>query len=189
MSMADVSIAILTGGISRRFGSNKLIFEIEGERVVDRVYNKVRDLSPDVFFQGDSVDDVRDSRPDLVEGKGPLGGIYSALKNSRFERTIVLAGDLPCLDARILGELLKDVQAEVVVPRWRKGHNEPLCALYSKKLLPHIVHMIESGDWKISNLYERVPKIKWIDIDRLIESGRLDRNCFLNLNKRQDLSG
>ncbi|UCD91754.1 MAG: molybdenum cofactor guanylyltransferase [Methanobacteriota archaeon] len=187
--LADISIAILTGGKSRRFGSNKLVFEVDGKKLVHRVYDKVHDFSDDVFFQGNSVEDLQSSKDDIMEGKGPLGGIYSALKNSRYEKTIVLAGDLPHVDTRILDELSSKAGADLVVPRWRNGHREPLCALYSRALVLLIEQMLERGDMKISHLFDQVERIEWIDIDDLIESGRLDEDCFRNLNRQQDASG
>lgn len=189
MLLADVSVAILTGGKSKRFGSNKLVFEVDGRKLVHRVHDKVHDFSDDVFFQGNSVENLESSKDDVVEGRGPLGGVYSALKNSRFEKTIVLAGDLPHVDTRIFDELSRKADADLVVPRWRNGHREPLCALYSRALVPLIERMLQNGDMKISHLFDQVERIEWIDIDDLIESGRLDENCFRNLNRQQDLVG
>jgi molybdopterin-guanine dinucleotide biosynthesis protein A len=188
MLLAEVSIAILTGGKSKRFGSNKLLVEVGGKRLVNRIYDEVSKFSSDVFFQGNSVQDLEPSRPDVVAQKGALGGLYSALKNSGCDKTIVLAGDLPGLDPRILDELLKHTEADAVIPRWKNGHREPLCALYSRKLTPIIERMIEAGDMKISHLFEKVDRIEWVDIDELIESGCLDGDCFQNINRRQDLS-
>ncbi len=189
MLLAEISVAILTGGKSRRFGSNKLVFEVDGRKLVHRVYDKVHDFSDDVFFQGNSVENLESSKDDIMEGKGPLGGIYSALKNSRYEKTIVLAGDLPHVDPRILDELSMRANADLVVPRWRNGHREPLCALYSKALVLLIEQMFENGDMKISHLFDQVERVDWIDIDGLVESGEIDRSCFRNMNRREDLPG
>ncbi len=181
-----VSIAILTGGKSTRFGSNKLLFELEGKKLVNRVYDKVKEFSDDVFLQGSSIDGLA-HREDLVLNKSSLGGIYSALRNSKHNKTIVVAGDLPHIDTRMIQMLVDNAEYDAVVPRWREGHREPLCSLYSKSLLPQMEEMLAVGNLKISRIFEKAGMVKWIDIDGLIESGQLDEECFKNLNRREDL--
>ncbi len=184
--LSEVSIAILTGGKSTRFGSNKLLFELEGKKLAHRVYDKVKEFSDDVFLQGSSIDGLA-HREDLISGKSSLGGIYSALKNSKHDKTIVVAGDLPHIDTRMIQILVDNSNYGAVVPRWREGHREPLCALYSRSLLPHMEEMFAAGNLKISRVFEKAGMVKWIDIDGLIESGQLDEECFRNLNRREDL--
>ncbi|MCK4443065.1 MAG: molybdenum cofactor guanylyltransferase [Thermoplasmata archaeon] len=187
-ALNEVSIAILTGGKSTRFGSNKLLFELEGKKLVQRVYDKVKEFSDDVFLQGSSIDGLAHWE-DLVSDKSSLGGIYSALKNSKHEKTIVVAGDLPHIDTRMMSLLLENQEFDAVVPRWRSGHREPLCALYSKNLIPTIEEMFDANDLKISHVFGRAGRVKWIEVDALIESGGLSRECFKNLNVQEDLSG
>jgi molybdopterin-guanine dinucleotide biosynthesis protein A len=185
-ALSEVSIAILTGGKSTRFGSNKLLFELEGKKLVHRVYDKVKEFSDDVFLQGSSIDGLA-HREDLVLDRSSLGGIYSGLKNSRHEKTIVVAGDLPHIDARMIQMLVDNAIYDAVVPRWREGHREPLCALYSRNLIPHMEEMLAVRDLRISHVFEKASRVKWIDIDGLIETGKLDEECFKNLNRREDL--
>ena len=118
-----------------------------------------------------------------MSGKGPLGGIYSALKNARYERVFVLACDMPDLDPRILGLLLDHGESEVVVPRWRNGHLEPLCSLYSKSQMPLVEEMLASGTLKISELFGRVEKTSFPIIDEWIEQGLISAGCFRNMNE------
>lgn len=115
--------------------------------------------------------------------KGPLGGIYSALKNARYERVFVLACDMPDLDPRILGLLLEHGESDLVVPRWRNGHLEPLCSLYSKSQMPLVEEMLASGTLKISELFGRVMKTSFPIIDEWIEQGLLLAGCFRNMNE------
>lgn len=186
-ALNEVSIAILTGGKSTRFGSNKLLFELEGKKLVNRVYDKVKDFSDDVFLQGSSIDGLA-HREDLVSDKSSLGGIYSALENSKHGKIIIVAGDLPHIDTRMMQLLLENQEFDAVVPRWRSGHREPLCALYSKNLIPIIEKMFQSDDLRISHVFEKAGRVKWIDINALIESGELSKECFKNLNMQEDLS-
>ena len=130
---------------------------------------------------------------DLISDKGPLGGIYSALSHAKYNKAFVLAGDLPFVDVKIMSELTKYKDFQIVVPRWSNGFLEPLCALYSKELIPIIKEQIENGDLKINHLFEKVEenddnlKIKYVDIDESIKNGIIDSKCFKNINCLDDL--
>jgi len=100
----DLSIAVLCGGRSSRFGSDKTIHIVAGRPLYRHVLDKVSILSDDAFIQGDKSKagvEVR-AHEDLVPGIGPIGGIYSALCQAKHPRTFVLACDMPSLDVRVL---------------------------------------------------------------------------------------
>ena len=63
---------------------------------------------------------------DLIPDVGPLGGIYTALSNSRTDRTLIIAGDMPFLTKEFLQyvvHLQKD--ADIVIPHSTDGY-QPL---------------------------------------------------------------
>jgi molybdopterin-guanine dinucleotide biosynthesis protein A len=97
---------VLVGGKSRRFGRDKLREPVGGgngqERLVDRPIAALRAcFGPRVAVVGecDAAVAARADRviPDLYPGRGPLGGILSALEQSA-AAVFVLAGDLPAID-------------------------------------------------------------------------------------------
>ena len=178
-----VSVAILTGGNSSRFGRVKQLFEVNGRPLFSLCLEKFLPLSDDVFLQGRFPGTDAEVRSDLVKQMGPLGGIYSALRNARHERVFVLACDMPDLDPRILDLLLEHVGSELVVPTWRSGHREPLCSLYSRSQTSLIEEMLSSGTLKISKLFSRVEDTSFPIIDDWIEQGRLSASCFRNMNE------
>jgi molybdopterin-guanine dinucleotide biosynthesis protein A len=179
----DVSVAILTGGNSSRFGRIKQLFKVDGRPLFSICYEKFQPLSDDVFLQGEFSGTDTEVRTDLVSEHGPLGGIYSALKNARHERVFVLACDMPDLDPRILGLLLEHADSDLVVPRWRNGHYEPLCSLYSKNQISLVKDMLASGSLKISDLFGMVEKASFPTIDEWIELGLISASCFRNMNE------
>jgi molybdopterin-guanine dinucleotide biosynthesis protein A len=196
-----ISICILCGGKSKRFGGNKIFHKLGDKTILEIVYDKFEDLSDDVFFQ--VSDNTHNNLKldklnakiyhDLFENKGPLGGIYSALKHAKYDKVLIIAGDLPFIDRRIVHELNRFDSNDLIVPKWNNGHVEPLCALYSKMIMPIIKKKIESEDLKISNLFTLFDthdglNIQFLKIDELIELGKVDRDCFKNINTKDDLS-
>jgi molybdopterin-guanine dinucleotide biosynthesis protein A len=185
---SKISISILCGGQAKRFGQDKALYRVNGRPMLLQILDKFKPFSEDVFLQGavNGFSEEANIYPDLVEARSPLGGIYSSLVNARYEKLFVVACDMPFVDVRILHELLEHEEHDIVVPRWRSGHFEPLCALYSKSLIPGIEAQIKEEDFKISKLFDNV-SLGTLDIDELIGNGRLATGCFRNINRPEDL--
>lgn len=198
-----ISIAILCGGKSTRFGDDcKILHKINGQFMFQIIYEKFKSVTDDIFlqlsqdikdlFQQNIVDFTLEQNPvylDRIENKGPLAGIYSALTHAKHPKVFVVAADLPCVDPRILAELKKERGYQIIIPRWSNGFYEPLCAIYSQDLLGVIEHQITTNKLSIHQLYEMkdVLKIKFVNIDEFIEQKKIDQDCFRNVNTIKDL--
>jgi molybdopterin-guanine dinucleotide biosynthesis protein A len=106
--------------------------------------------------------------PDLHPGEGPLGGILTALADSEAEWNLVVACDLPEIDAEFLGalaEVAERSQSDAVVPvhpgagceaggaphQW-----EPLCAAWGRGARPGLEAAFAEGVRKMAVALERV---------------------------------
>lgn len=71
--------AVLAGGKSSRFGSDKAVAMLDGRRLIDRVFDSLAAQCDDVVIVG------RDGGvPDWpAPGLGPLGGLAGALRHAR----------------------------------------------------------------------------------------------------------
>ncbi|MBN1786403.1 MAG: molybdenum cofactor guanylyltransferase [Candidatus Methanofastidiosa archaeon] len=188
MTKMDISIAILCGGRSRRFGTDKTLFEYKGKPLYRHLYDKLSKLSDDIFIQCGKKDSslygVKCHNDDYLD-LGPIGGIYSALKSSRHNRTFVVGCDMPNIEASFV-ELLSSYDADIVVPVWENGYYEPLSAVYSKKIVPYLEYNIVTGNLKISQIFEE-NDVKKISIESLISQGLIDKFTFKNVNRPDDI--
>ncbi|MFO7991034.1 MAG: molybdenum cofactor guanylyltransferase [Thermoplasmata archaeon] len=198
--MKKISIAILCGGNSSRFRSalsgqgkskreekgDKLFYSIAGSPFYKVNYKKFDHSSADVFLQGMKVDSLR-SYDDMVKNKGPLGGIYSALQNAKYEHVFIVGADMPLVESTLLKEFNRYLDHPLVVPRWDSGYIEPLCSIYSKSILPTIKEMLERDVLKVSELCERIENVLYLSIETLIETKKITANCFTNINTKEDL--
>ncbi len=116
--------------------------------------------------------------PDEEQGLGPLAGIRTALEAADGASVIVVAWDMPYVEAPLLRGMraLCDIGADAVVPEHGAGQVlEPLCACYAASALPVVRELLANGERRASALIEVLPTVVRIP-DRLLEShGELDK--------------
>ena len=90
-----------------------------------------------VSVRADQLDDpLRAVYPritDILPEQGPIGGIHAALCAQPQAAWLVLAGDLPFLDAATLQQLIAARAAQRLATAFRSSHDgkpEPLCAIF-----------------------------------------------------------
>ena len=187
--MTNLSIAILCGGKSRRFGVDKSVHPLDGKELYRHAYDALAPLTDDIFVQCGSKDaslyGVQRHNDDYLD-LGPLSGIYSALRHARYPRVAVVACDMPNVTAALVRHLARYATPDIVVPEWASGHTEPLCAIYKKSLASLMEYQILSDDLRISSLFAKVD-VKKIRIEPLIASGLIDATVFKNINYQDDV--
>jgi molybdopterin-guanine dinucleotide biosynthesis protein A len=146
----EVTGVILAGGRARRFsGRNKALLEIEGRRIVDRQLAALEAVTVEQVIVANDAADYRGLgvavMPDSVADAGPLGGLYTALQASLRPRLLVLACDLPFIDAPFLRFLVERApEADAVVPRTGDGLHT-LSAVYARRILPVVAARLTAG--------------------------------------------
>ena len=130
---------VLAGGKSRRMGHDKALLLRDGksqlawlvellERCVDRVFVSTRAEQQD--------DDERRRYAQIVDRYqdiGPVAGILSAQDEHPDVDWLIVACDLPNLDARAIDHLLEHRSADKPFSAYVSSHDglpEPLCAVY-----------------------------------------------------------
>jgi molybdopterin-guanine dinucleotide biosynthesis protein A len=101
--------------------------------------------------------------PDVLTEVGPLGGLEAVLRVSAADHLLVVAVDLPAVDAGFLGELVARAGPGVgVVPRLAGGW-EPLCALYPRgPALRGVEGLAAAGNHAVRALVERGVAGGWL---------------------------
>ena len=129
---------VLTGGRSRRMGTDKAALEYGGMGAAERAFALLKPRCDEVFVscRADQAEEPgRQGHPqihDLFLDQGPAGGILSAFEARPEAAWLVLACDLPCLDEATLDRLKAGRNPYRFATAFR-GHQdlpEPLCALY-----------------------------------------------------------
>lgn len=175
---------ILAGGKSSRFGRDKSLLTLHGERIVDRLVEQCRTVCDEVVilcgeaekFHIEGVLELRD----LVPGQGPMGGIYTGMSNSSAELFLVVACDMPRFDAGLAQRMLQACAGfDACVPR--DGERlEPLCAVYRRTALPQIREMLDRGEYQMRRLFPRIQTRYWE------EPQPAGTDVFYNINHPSD---
>jgi len=149
---------VLAGGQSTRMGRDKALLEIDGQPLVARIALVVEEAAGSAVIIGDP------GRygslgfrviPDRIGGLGPLGGLLTALENTRAAWNLVAACDMPGLTVSVVLRLVLAIptagQAQCIVPVSEQGI-EPLCALYHRDCLAAVRRAITGKHLKMKDL-------------------------------------
>src|SRR3954452_7778659 len=100
--------AVLAGGLGRRIGGDKAIVELEGRALVHYPLEALHEVCDDVVVvaKRDTMLPPLAGAADLWiepdEPRHPLAGVVHALRVGRRRRVVVVAVDLPLIDAATL---------------------------------------------------------------------------------------
>ena len=171
-------------------GSDKAFLDFGGRSLLSRSLDLARSVTSDVRIVGDpqKFSAFAPTIPDIYPARGPLGGIHAALTHSTTDSNLILAVDLPFLDACFLHYLIAESEstaAAVAVPS-AGGHLHPLCAIYRKQFLPHAERALEEGHNKLDALFTEV-EVRIIPEEELTAAG-FSPAIFRNLNTPEDLA-
>ena len=179
---------ILVGGRSSRMGRDKALMEFEGRTLLDRTIQLLRPHVREVLVIGDPAKYApahATVRPDGQPGKGPLGGVVTALACARYDRLLVLACDMPAINDRLLVQLKRELDrgSDIVVPR-HEGSTEPLAAAYHRRAIDALEECLRNDVLKMS---EAIARAKHDHLDIVPGTDGWPPDLFRNINAPGDL--
>ncbi len=114
----DATLAVLAGGRSERFGSDKTLAILQGRTLLLRAVERLGPAFAETLVVANRADrfgDVPGARmvADRFPGRGPLAGIHAALEEATHGIVIVATVDAPLVDVPLLAGL---ADATLVAP-------------------------------------------------------------------------
>lgn len=196
----SIDAFILIGGRSTRMGRDKALIEFGGKTLAERAMKTVSTALPvarvtfvaatEVQF---GIEAIRGPGPfvfDLVEGRGPVGGIYTALAHAQTDWIFVLACDYPFISKELIHLLAGQIVDEhgVIVPEQEDGRLQPLCAFYKTAAARPIVEEIVERPRVPPPMHEIIKQLS----PRVVRYGEYAdlegaKRFFLNINNETDL--
>ncbi len=179
---AKIQGVILSGGSSRRFGSDKAVTMLDGRPLIEHVYHVLTSAAHSTVI---SVQESGRTYPvdaeyvvDEWKDSGPLSGIASAFRATKAESMFVVAADLPRVSRETLQRIAGDFQEPVTVARNADTNRiQPLCAIWHRGVLDELCRYIDDGGRAVMGFLD---KVGYHTVD--VPPGSL-----VNINRPEDL--
>jgi molybdopterin-guanine dinucleotide biosynthesis protein A len=183
--------AVLAGGKSLRFGKNKAFQLLRGKRFIDLAIESLRPFCDPVMAVVSEIEPYLDIgvmlAQDIIQDRGPLGGIYTALLFSPAEWIFVRATDMPFLVPELASMIIDAREGfDAVVPKMNEYY-DPLLAMYNRRCIPAIARQLREPDKRqVIGFYRKirirtVTEREWREVDP-------DALSFKNVNTPSDLA-
>ena len=181
---------LLTGGFSRRMGSDKALLPWRGSVLLDHQADILRATEAAELIlacrsdQSFALPDFR-KVTDAVPGAGPMAALADIWTGTTAEILLVLAVDMPFVPAARLRELagLADRGGCTVVTNGY-GRYEPLAAAWHRSCLPAMRRALAAGQRSIQPL---CTELLAAGLLRPVASGGVASGWLANLNRPADL--
>lgn len=169
-------------------GRDKALVEVDGRTMLERSIELLRPHAREVLVIADPAKYAPPHAtviPDDSPGKGPLGGLVTALYRARYVRLLVLACDLPAINDRLLVRLKMELDRgfDAVVPQ-HDGMIEPLAAAYHRHAIEPLEDCVKKDVLKMSDALARV---RTSALDIVPGEDGWPTDLFRNLNTPDDL--
>lgn len=147
---------LMTGGKNRRMdGKKKIFLELNGKSFLESILDALRDFDKIYLSVEDKAPYEHLNMPmvvDEIPQIGPLGGIYSGLKNCEEDALFVVACDMPFVSREAVRMLLNEYSGQQkIVLAEADNRVHPLFGIYSKSALVFLERQIQTGDYRVMN--------------------------------------
>jgi len=173
---------ILAGGKSTRMGVDKAFLKFGNTTLIAHLIEQISLVAHEIICVTNHAH--HQDLPymlfeDEVKDVGPLGGIYTGLKNSITEWNFVLSCDTPFVLPEMVTALSNQLENHVVIiPKYNEKEYF-LMGFYHKSVLPIIEKQLALKDFKLSHFLELINT-------KIIDCSQLDKKGFLNINTPEE---
>lgn len=194
-----IAAVILAGGSSKRFGVNKLTYEVNGEAMIRRVFNAAKEITENIYLsvknreQAISLIKVCDNPSGVIEDSysevdGPINGIITSLKKLQYDEIVIIPGDMPYINSEALIKFVDNcssMKASSGSIYWPNGVVNVLLQYHRREETLRNINLIVLRGClaKASDTLRASQKSCYIPVDILSKDAR----TFINVNTPDDL--
>jgi molybdopterin-guanine dinucleotide biosynthesis protein A len=190
---SNFSAIILSGGKSRRMGENKALLKVGDKTVIELIYEKLSAIFKEIILVTNDKSKLSFLNVPVYEDEikelGPVVGVYTGLKKTKYEKNFVISCDLPLISQDSIRYLLEYPTSRDITLYQESGFPQFLCGLYSKNCLGEFEKLIEE-----CRRTENFRKLKFFELIKkcppeIIGAEKFpfyNPNEFLNMNNRED---
>lgn len=181
----NVTGFILAGGKSSRMGTDKGLLLLNGKPMVEYVIDTLSKIVSNVIIISNNEEYKQfdlEVLPDLIEDKGPVGGVFTALSYSSTETNICVSCDTPFVTEKLLNLLIKNSANFDVTVSSYKNKIHPLIGVYKKKAKSTFKRSLDNEQLKLGLVNKELDyNVVNVDENEIVELN------FYNINTQADL--
>ncbi|RDE12662.1 MAG: hypothetical protein C4K47_07970 [Candidatus Thorarchaeota archaeon] len=198
MKSTDLTVAILAGGNSERFRSDKALALFRGLPLLTHMISIAKRFSSQTLVvvsndeQARAFEDVVDDTEIAVDPddavRCALTGAVTAFEFSKSRYVMVLPVDTPLVKVEML-QILVDLRAGhgAVVPSWPSGYVEPLHSVYlAEHAYAKGLKVLEDGKRRMQDLLDQLHNVLYVST-LVLEKYDPELKTFVNFNTEEEL--
>ena len=170
-------------------GKDKAFLIFNGETFLSKI-TKELDGFDEILLSVDSAKGYESERFTVVEDMypdcGPMGGIYSALTVCRSDYLLVLSCDIPFFENALAKYMCSFVEPsfDAFILTTRDKREQPLCAIYAKRIAPVLQQNIENGRYCLLAALDKSDKVSIAHVP--IQKSSFSDDILININTPED---
>jgi len=192
--ISGITAVILAGGRNTRYPEPKGLIKIDGFSIIDRnlalLHSIFDDIcistnSPEIYFRFGAR-----LLGDVLASRGPMSGIYTALRNSGGNDVFVMACDMPFPSAGLIKLICEKHldngmagEYDATIPVFG-GKPQPLFGVYCRTVINSLEDAIISDKVCLVRFLEDI-SVFYVD-EAEIRSADQDGRSFMNINTPED---
>ncbi len=188
-----LTVVIQAGGESRRMGQDKALIPFLGRPMIARVLQRLAPIADELIVTTNRPQEFNFLTcarvPDLMPGRGALGGVYTALSCASNPLVAVIACDMPFVNPRLVEAQCTALiahNADLVIPRY-DGRMEPLHAVYDRDIcLPFVYDALQNNRWRVDAWFDQV-NIHYFEKEDILKIDP-EMRSFWNVNTLEEVS-
>ena len=174
---------ILTGGSSRRFGSDKAACMINGTTFLDTIFNKLQGGFTHIYSVGKKPYSGKiEFIPDFSDYQAAMVGIITALRHTSSPWNYIISVDTPYITSDVVDALQKEavyIEDVIIIPSVN-GKIFPLSGFYHQNSLNHFEKAFSVENYTLMDI---ISSLKPVVVDLSHYSLQLT-----NVNTREQLN-
>jgi len=188
MKLNELTVAVIAGGKSSRFGEAKSFARLNNQRLIDHALDLAKSLSDEIIIISGNNLDYRDlGIPvvcDIIENCGPIGGLYTALTHCKSNWILTVPVDMPFMVSPVYQVLWQNkIEGRPVVAETEDGL-EPLVAIWPGSAIQTVKEFINKKKYSLRTSLAALDAVK-VYLPNAFSLYR--REFFHNINYKSDM--
>ncbi|MHC1720448.1 MAG: molybdenum cofactor guanylyltransferase [Clostridiaceae bacterium] len=182
---------ILCGGKSTRMGFDKAMIKVGDKFLIEIIAERLEPVFERIILISNDSEKLKNVKyqcvTDIIPDLGPIGAIYTALKNSDSRYVFVTACDMPVINLDFIKHMMNVLAQEGGDGVISKNGSflEPLYSFYSVDMTGIFEEVINEGKLRLFDVISR-SNIHYVE-DRKVREYSKNMDVFTNINYQNDL--